>query len=151
VRIAIALLFLVACAPQSGGYPGPYGDDVPPPDLVDGGSFGVGCEHDSDCGAAICADDHECVTPDQVHRVSVHWTVDGQPASEAACTTSTYLDLTIGGTLTFSPLRCAAGTFTFLRLPVWYTDVTLTAQSTGISSVGAIPAAGGDVTVDLPL
>lgn len=150
MRLAFAALFLIACAPQSGGYPGPYGDDIAPPDLYDGGS-GLGCLHDSDCGTAICADDHECVQPTDVHRVSIHWTVDGQPASDAACTTSPYVDLTIGDTLTFAPVRCAAGTFTFLRLPIWYSSVSLTAESTGAFGGGTIPAAGGDVTIDLPL
>jgi hypothetical protein len=135
VRIALALvpaLLLTACPPSG-------------PECGDGSSCLTG---------EVCANTHECLPSDQVHAVTVHWTIDGQPASAALCTrgnlTLTIRSLSTGAELGYSPVPCANGFFGFDKLPTYYDTVDLEFLDTGGVRSGSIPAAGGDVFIDLP-
>ena len=151
MRFALAALLLAACDPYPTPGP-PIGDDAPI-FYPDGGTPTSGeCTSDAQCGTGnVCTDIRQCWPSDQVHRVSVHWTISGQTPDDTNCTPSPYLDLTVGSGPTFYPVRCAADTFTFLKLPDFETTVTLAGDTTGTSASADIPAAGGDVTVDLTL
>jgi hypothetical protein len=122
------------------------------PGAFQGGSGGE-CAADSDCyGAEVCSNLHRCYDEDQLERVSVHWTIDGQPASATNCASSPQLDLTLeggAGDSTFSPVPCSPGGFPFTRLPSDFTGVRLTGESNGVTGEGDIPFGGGDVNIDL--
>jgi hypothetical protein len=131
-RFALASLLLLAACPA----PGPECGD------------GITCTADE-----VCANTHECYPPDQVHAVTVHWTIRGQPASATTCPDPN-LELSIqqfgADALTYSPVVCANGFFGFDKLPVDYDGVAVDDPATGARGQTSIPPAGGDVTVDLP-
>ena len=120
------------------------------------GSSGPECSAGVTClDGEVCANTHECVPSDQVQRVGVHWTIAGQAPTATLCSAHPDLDLTIsslttGGELTYSPIVCANGLFTFDKLPVIYDGVSLDEPTSGATASTSIPAGGGDVTIDLP-
>jgi hypothetical protein len=151
VRLAplCLILFAAACTPAEPWPPDP--DPYPDPGAYDGGGYPSGyCTADDQCAdGQVCADTRECDAPDDLRRVSVHWTITGQPPSDAGCTPSPFVAVSLG-TQAWAPVRCAAGTFTVLRVPSWDTTAQVSGQSNGVvSTIGTIPPEGGDVTVDL--
>ena len=122
---------------------------------VASGGLGDACQTDADCNELVCANTHECLTPDQVHAVRFLWTVRGAPADSTSCAGFPTLDLTIEDVATaeeatYSPVDCTTGSFAFPKLPTRYGYVYLVEDSTGAEAEAAIPSAGGDVALDLP-
>jgi len=119
-----------------------------------GGNSGE-CQTDADCAGEVCANTHECLPSDQVHRVAVHWTLNGKTPTAALCAPAPTFDLTIavnatGDGSTYSPIACTEGEFDFPALPTRYDSVTLVAEANADQGTAAIPASGGDITIDMP-
>ncbi|MDX2091034.1 MAG: hypothetical protein SFX73_24455 [Kofleriaceae bacterium] len=109
------------------------------------------CMQDSDCDSGnVCARDHWCSAPSTVRELTVTWTVNGAPASMAAC--SAHPDLFIayhagyGDQLGFAPVPCHIGQFHIDKLPRRYEVVEL-GEDGGRSSTKAIT--GATVAFDL--
>lgn len=122
---------------------------------VAGGGNGGECATDNDCNGEVCANTHECLPSDQVYRVAVHWTLQGQTPTAALCAPSPVVDVTIetratGDSATYAPVECATGLFSFAKLPTRYDYVNVMAESYPAFAEAAIPAGGGDVYLDLP-
>ena len=138
-RAALVLVLIGAC----GGEP-------------DGGS----CTIDGDCsGGQICAHSHECLAADQVHSVTIHWTIGGQPPTAASCTGIDHLDVGYESTsipadsVLFSPVLCVEGAFPNDKWPIRYDIADVEAQAAGATTYGQAAISGDptvDVTVDVP-
>jgi hypothetical protein len=118
------------------------------------GSSGPECSDGVSClSGEVCANTHECLPADEVHPVVVHWTVNGQPPTATLCRNNE-LELTIsslgsGASLSYAPVLCSTGQFNFDKLPTYYDQVALTVTASGAVTSASIPAAGGDVFLDL--
>jgi hypothetical protein len=114
-------------------------------------SSGGECIDDRDCsGGEVCARDEWCTAASSVRQVTVTWTVNGAPATMAACTGHPDLFISFesgpGDTLGFSPVPCFAGQYNIDKLPTRYTAVELGVEG-GFSSTKSIT--GATVTFDL--
>jgi hypothetical protein len=89
----------------------------------------------------------------------IEWTVNGIATDQAgACGNVDDLELAIsdptsGGQHAVRPVPCAAGSFFFDKLPLGYTEVSITAYSSGGSFLdtrrGSAVGASGVVRIDL--
>ena len=117
------------------------------------------CRTDRDCGDLVCTRVGECASNGAVYALRVEWTVRGQTTDAAgACDGVGDLELAIsdpttGGQHAVRPVPCIAGSFFFDKLPVGYTEVTVTAYSAGgsflDSSRGSAVGASGVVRLAL--
>ena len=95
------------------------------------------CRTDRDCGDLVCTRVGECASSSSVYALRVEWTVHGLATDAVgACDGVGDLELAIsdpttGGQHAVRPVPCAAGSFFFDKLPVGYTEVTVTAYGTG--------------------
>lgn len=89
------------------------------------------CRVDSDCSGLICTRVGACAT--SAHSLRVEWTVRGLTADRAeACAGIAELELTASDPITSEahavrPVPCEIGSFTFDKLPLGYTDITISA------------------------
>jgi hypothetical protein len=88
------------------------------------------CQDDADCGDEVCARDEQCYPADDVRAVTVTWTVNGAPASEATCADSPslyiqFLQSSDGRQLDFTPVPCELGRFFVDKLPRAFDSVEL--------------------------
>ena len=108
-----------------------------------------------ECGGDyVCADTHECLPPDQVRRVQIRWTIEGQAPDATVCDSMGDLSLTVRSrstedARTYAPVPCFTGLFTFSALPTIFDEATLIMESTGANQTLPIPAGGGDVDFQL--
>jgi len=114
------------------------------------------CGYDPDCrGGDVCANTHVCRDPGSLVTLLVGWTINSAPADAASCAAVGDLQVTIRDTededneATWAPVPCAAGRFSFDKLPVEYDRVSLTVVATGVSQDETIPIGGGTVVFDL--
>ena len=117
------------------------------------------CDEQNPCGGSdVCARTHECLAPDQVHSVTVHWTIGGQPANATTCTGISQLEVGYVDSgdstdqVVFSPVSCVEGAFPNDKWPTRYDQAFVTADAPGNSSTSsaAIPSgAAVDVTIDV--
>jgi hypothetical protein len=129
-------------SPDYGG--GGYGGDDGGGGGGGGGNYGGYCGSDSDCiselgSGYVCARDEECELASNVRTVRITWTVMGQAAGSASCSSSPDLELLFNQTgqlsgtnyeFGFAPVPCAEGVFSIDKLPDYYTYVGLFDQST---------------------
>jgi hypothetical protein len=121
----------------------------------------TGCPTGPECGpqggncadGLVCANTHECLPASEVHRVGVHWTVLGQTASTSTCPDQN-LELTIeqAGTenqMTYAPVPCATGVFTFTAIPTYFDAVEVFVPSSGETETATVGSGDVDVFVDL--
>ncbi len=170
-RLLPLVLGLVgACVTQDTGYGGGYGgnpgggyggDPGGGYSPGSGGGGGYGCSQDSDCNVGsgsgnVCARDEECLPASEVWTVHVTWTVSGQPASAATCTSTPDLQLFFGEVgesgwdFGFAPVPCAEGEFTIDKLPTFYTQVGLLQDMTDSGGATGTFDGSGDSALDLP-
>jgi hypothetical protein len=90
---------------------------------------GSECHSDVQCGDDVCARGGECLARASVREVTVKWTVNGEPASAAAC--ATHPDLYIqfygadyGDTLRL-PVSCRDGSYSAASVPKRYVQIEL--------------------------
>ena len=117
------------------------------------------CTVDSECsGGDVCAHTHECLPPGQVHSVTIHWTIGGQPASATTCTGIDHLDVGYENSgdatdqVLFSPVMCNEGEFPNDKWPTRYdiADVDAISPTGNTFGQNAIPSDPTvDVTVDV--
>jgi len=114
------------------------------------------CTLDSDCvGGDVCANTHDCRAAGAVTRLVIRWTLWGAPADASNCAGLGDLEITIrdreepANVASWSPVPCAAGRFTFDKLPVEYDRCEIHAPRTGESHEDVIPAGGGELTFDM--
>ena len=117
------------------------------------------CRTDRDCGDLVCTRVGECASAGAVYALRVEWTVNGATTDVAgACDPVGDLELavsdpTTGGQHAVRPVPCIAGSFFFDKLPVGYTEVSVTAYSSGGSYLDSRRAtsigAAGVVRIDL--
>lgn len=129
MRILLALAALAACGPPSGE-----------------------CHLDSECGGYTCANTNECVSGDDVRRVSIAWTVNGAPADATGCAPSPtftlmIVDSTTGDYKAWAPVDCALGLFVFDKLPTRYDTAEIMGDN-GFGDWGTIPD-DGNASYDL--
>jgi hypothetical protein len=133
---------LAGCDPSHGGFFGPSGGY----DL---------CRDDTDCQRGdVCARSGECFAAEDVRAIAVVWTVDGQPASEAACGDHQSFTLQFfadnGYSFGYQPVPCKAGKFTVDKMPKIIDFVEMFDSGTGGSGdTGSIDDATGEATLDL--
>jgi hypothetical protein len=96
------------------------------------------CRTDRDCGGDfVCTRVGECASESSVYALRVEWTVHGLTTDQAgACTDVGDLELAItdpttGGQHAVRPVPCIAGSFYFDRLPVGYTEVSMSVYAMG--------------------
>lgn len=118
---------------------------------------GSECTTDFDCGSGyVCANTHDCLSPELVRRVAIRWTVLGNPADETTCGPIPNLDLAVFDSETddqrsYAPVPCATGQFIFDKLPTQF-DRILLRVVTGVETVEAnIPGGAGPAEVFLNL
>jgi hypothetical protein len=95
------------------------------------GSSGGACTQDAQCDSDdVCAANGLCWSADSVRNARIQWTVGGQPASAASCSSIPNLDMYFTAPegdssedFGYAPVPCAEGVFTELKLPDIYTDV----------------------------
>ena len=130
--LIVAPLLLAACPPAGGPECG----------------AGIACASDE-----VCANTMECWPAGDTHAVTVRWTIGGAAPSASNCPDPSFM-LTIweGGAegRTWHPVPCANGQFGFDKLPTIYDQVSVTVDNVGTMAFGDVPAAGGDVLIDLP-
>jgi hypothetical protein len=118
------------------------------------GSSGYGCRSDTECSSGyVCARNGNCSWAADVRVVHVLWTVNGQPASDAACTSAPKLDITFSASnlmFGFSPVPCDAGKFTVDKIPNYYTNVSLARAGDDYGGDAAAFDTSGNATLDLP-
>jgi hypothetical protein len=117
------------------------------------------CDANTPCtGNDVCARTHECLAPDQVHSVTIHWTLGGQPPTATTCAGISELEVGYVNSsdatdqVVFSPVSCAEGAFPNDAWPTRYDQAFVTAVAPGNSTTNqaAIPAgAMVDVTIDV--
>lgn len=124
-----------------------------------GGNDGAYCVADADCtGGDVCARTHECLPPDQIHSVKIHWTIGGQTPSTTACSPIQELEVgySIGSDqsteILFAPVMCIEGAFPNDRWPIRYDTAVVIALSANGSTQGFAsipPDPTVDVTIDV--
>ncbi|MBA3818728.1 MAG: hypothetical protein H0X17_07535 [Deltaproteobacteria bacterium] len=114
------------------------------------------CDVDADCSGDVCARDGFCHSAGSVRAVRVTWTVNGMPASAAACTSAPDLAIYFSGKaagddpLGFAPVPCETGQFVIDKLPTSYSMVELGRDGAGFPDVKSI-SSSNVVTFDLRL
>jgi hypothetical protein len=141
--LALGAIGVGACGGPPGG-----GDDQ-----------GPYCTTDSQCPSGdICAHDDECLPPDQVHAVVIHWTISGQPPNTTTCAGIAQLD--VGYLVSqnpnegdiFSPVSCTEAAFPNDKWPIRFDTASVQADSANGSTTGLAnipPDPSVDVTVDV--
>jgi len=95
------------------------------------------CTNDRDCGGDVCTRVGACVAAADVYALRIEWTVRGLTTDQAtACDGVGELELSIaepatGEVRTVRPVPCISGSFRYDKLPLSYTEVTLTAYDAG--------------------
>lgn len=117
------------------------------------------CRIDRDCGDLVCTRVGECASGASVYALRIEWTVNGVTTDQAGtCDGVGELELgisdpTSGGQHAVRPVPCAPGSFFFDKLPVGYTDVTITAYGPSgaflDSARGSATGASGVLRLDL--
>jgi hypothetical protein len=117
------------------------------------------CRTDRDCADLVCTRVGECASASSVYALRIEWTVNGVATDQAgACGSIGDLELgladpTSGGQHAVRPVPCSAGVLFFDKLPIGYTDVTITAYSAGGSYLdsrrGSAVGSNGVVRIDL--
>jgi hypothetical protein len=120
-----------------------------------GGSSGYGCRADSECGGSyVCARTGECLPESAVRIVRTTWTLEGQPASDATCTSAPKLSITFltgpGDVFGFAPVPCDAGKFTVDKLPTRFSSVALARLGDDHGGGTAAFDVEGNALIDLP-
>lgn len=126
------------------------------PALLAGCPVGSQCTTDFDCSAGtVCANTHDCVSPELVHRVAIRWTILGNPADATTCAPIPNLDLAVFDSETddqasYAPVPCATGQFVFDKLPIQFDRVLLRVVNGGETVEATIPGGAGatEVTLD---
>ena len=136
--LALCLLAALPACPHPGGS-GPLG--------------GGECFVDQECDdGELCSRDELCWPADQIRRVKTMWTVRGEPASAATCSSHPDLYIRFDGNvpddLRFSPVPCAAGQFVVDKLADSFTFVELGIPNRGFAKRARFDAAG-EATIDL--
>jgi hypothetical protein len=151
--VLVLVAGLAGCLDLNPFPPGDPGDIVNPGDP--GGFPSVGCHSDADCtGGNVCARVGGCAAPASIRAVHISWTVNGKPASTAACDTRQSLEidfLTDDGSnahVGYAPVPCAEGKFTIDKLPTYYGSVSLGERWTPSQST-MIDAVTGEAALDL--
>lgn len=91
------------------------------------------CLSDRDCGELVCTRVGDCASAGAVYALRIEWTVHGLTTDDAAaCADVGELELAIedpttGDIHAVRPVPCEVGRFTFDKLPLSFTEVTLTA------------------------
>lgn len=121
--------------------------------LDDGGS----CRTDGDCPDTTCTRVGACAS--ETYALRIQWTVRGAaPNVAGACDGIGELEVSISDRATgrahaVRPVPCGSGSFFYDKLPLGYTEVSLTAYSARggflTSTHGSAVGAGGTVTLDL--
>ncbi len=114
------------------------------------------CMIDGDCsGGEVCAHTHECLSPDQVHSVTIHWTIGGQAPTAATCTGVDHLDVGYENSadatdqVLFSPVMCNEGEFPNDKWPTRYDIADVDAVSASSATTYGQNAIPSDPTVDV--
>lgn len=95
------------------------------------------CLSDRDCSGQVCTRVGECASESGIYSLRIEWTVHGRTTDDvAACADVGELELAIedatrGDVHAVRPVPCATGRFTFDKLPLSFTEVTLTAYDPG--------------------
>ena len=119
---------------------------------------GAQCTIDADCTCGdICSRAEECWPPDQIHAVTIHWTIGGQAPIATTCAGITSLDVDYddsqsGRRVGFSPVACNEGQFPIDKWPVHFDTAMVTAHGNGNQTQGTAPIPrdpSADVTVDV--
>ncbi|HTJ44235.1 MAG TPA: hypothetical protein VL463_19155 [Kofleriaceae bacterium] len=118
------------------------------------------CDEQSPCGGGdVCAHTHECLAPDQVHAVTIRWTIGRDAPDATACNGISEMNVGYERTddpsdrLVFSPVTCTAGSFPNDKWPTRYDTAYVAAFGPGHATEGRAtipPDPNADVTVDLP-
>ncbi len=107
------------------------------------------CRIDSDCGGLTCTRVGACAAETRTMRIE--WTVQGLTTDQpGACVGVSELDVTVsdpttGETFTVRPVPCAVGSFFFDKLPLGFTEATVSAYG---SSGAALDTERGVVSSD---
>ncbi len=94
------------------------------------------CRTDRDCGDLVCTRVGDCAASSNVYQLRVEWTVRGLEADAAgACSSVGELEIAVEDPTTddqhvVRPVPCNAGVFFYDKLPVGFTEVTVSAFST---------------------
>lgn len=111
------------------------------------------CTLDDDCsGGSVCANTHDCVPAGTTTRVQIRWTVRGNAAGPDTCAPIPSLEIAVldddsSDRAAFAPVPCAAGVYTFDKLPDHFDRVALTALASGERQESAVrPEIGFDLT-----
>ena len=124
-----------------------------------GPTEGEYCDDQIQCGSGmICAHTHECLAADEVHAVTIRWTIAHDAPNATACTGIAEMNVGYERTddptdrIVFAPVDCAAGSFPNDKWPVRYDLAYVTAIGAGNSTAGREPIPpdpNADVTVDV--
>lgn len=155
MRVALPLLLVLAASclrpeqpPEpdsdydydSGGWTGSGGDPV------------YGCRLDSECGTQVCARDGSCYPATSIRAVVTTWTIDGEVASVASCTSHPSLFIRFAtassDSFGFAPVPCRNGKFTIDKAPIAYTRVELGADGASYGTSASITSTG-EAVIDL--
>jgi hypothetical protein len=117
------------------------------------------CRTDRDCGDLVCTRVGECASSAGIYALRVEWTVHGLTTDQAgACSDVGDLELgvsdpTTGMQFAVRPVPCSAGLYFFDKLPVGYTEVSMSVYSTGGGFLDSsrASAVGGNGVVTLSL
>jgi hypothetical protein len=121
----------------------------------DPGFPGASCHSDADCtGGTVCARVGGCAAPANIRAVHISWTVNGKPASTAACDTRQSLEIDFlandgsNAHVGYAPVPCAEGKFTIDKLPTYYGSVSL-GERRSLWQSATIDAVTGEAALDL--
>ncbi len=155
MRSALLALCLIGCFPpaQDDEWDPPRGGSWGSGWGGGGGTTGLGCETDAECGSQICARTGECISPSLVRATRTIWTVNDALASDTSCTRARDLAITFYAgqeQFGFTPVPCDAGKFTVDKLPTRFTSVELSRRDDfGGGAFGSFDIEG-TATLDLP-
>jgi hypothetical protein len=113
------------------------------------------CTTDFDCSVGtVCANTHDCLSPELVRRVAIRWTVRDNPADEVTCGPIPNLDLAVFDRETddqasYAPVPCAPGQFVFDKLPTQFDEVMLRVVNGAETLMAEIPGGAGPAEVFL--
>jgi hypothetical protein len=146
MRYALAVVLLAGCPRQSS-----TGDDtyIPP-----GGYEPGGCHADSDCSPDLCTRDGECLSASEIWSTRLTWTISGQTASDATCTSGPDFYVQFDGPVEgdgvgFAPVPCNAGIFSVDKLPRRFQSVSIGVDNGGVLASGVFDG-NGHAAFDLP-
>lgn len=113
------------------------------------------CEVDPDCGTGVCARDGRCSPAADVRAVKTTWTINGVPATKAACAGwPLYIEFADDNTderLEFDPVPCDIGQYSIDKLPLRFDSVEVGVDVDGGAWDATTIGAGGTARLDLPL